>query len=56
MDVGKGREQGSGSFASEKALLGVARCSFRVTKLHASRLDWHFFRGNINNLIRVNRP
>ena len=66
-DVGEGREQGGGSFAPEKAPLSVAcrdagqgreqeaisfaRCSFGTTKPRASRLDWRFFRGNINNCV-----
>ena len=72
MDVGKQRENGYGSFAPEKAPLSVVRCLFGTTKLRASRLayrdvgkgreqgggsfDWHFFWGNSNNLISVNRP
>ena len=55
-DVGKGREHGCGIFAPEKAPLVVARCSFGITKLRASRLDWRFFRGNNSNLISVTRP
>ena len=55
-DVGKQREKGYGSFAPEKAPLGVARCLFGTTKLRASRLDWRFFWGNSNDSISVNRP
>ena len=47
MDVGKGREQDAVSFA---------RCSFGMTKLHSSRLDWRFFRRNRAYWISVNRP
>ena len=47
MDAGQGREQDALSFA---------RCSFGVTKPRASRLDWHFFRGNSNDSNSVNRP
>jgi hypothetical protein len=32
--------------APEKIPLGVARSLFGITKLRASRLDWHFFRHN----------
>ena len=42
--------------APEKAPLGVARCLFGATKLRASRLDWHFFRGNSNNCVVLTGP
>ncbi|MEJ1470651.1 MAG: hypothetical protein RPU59_06210, partial [Candidatus Sedimenticola sp. (ex Thyasira tokunagai)] len=42
--------------APEKAPLIVARCLFGATKLRASRLDWHFFRGNSHDSFSVNRP
>ncbi|MEW8544331.1 MAG: hypothetical protein AB2693_12425 [Candidatus Thiodiazotropha sp.] len=42
--------------ASEKAPLGVARCSFGITKLLSSRLDWRFFRRNRADRISVDRP
>jgi len=31
--------------APETAPLGIARCLFGMTKPRASRLDWHFFQG-----------
>jgi hypothetical protein len=32
--------------ATEKAALFVVRHSFRITKFHPSRLDWHLFSDN----------
>ena len=55
-NAGEGYKQECGSIAAEKTSLGVARCLFGTAKLYASRLDWHFFRGNSNNLIVDNRP
>ena len=42
--------------APENAPLGVARCSFGMTKPRASRLDWRILRCNSNYSISVNRP
>ena len=48
MDVGKGREHGGGSFAYMD--VGKGR------EHGGGSFDWRSFRGNINNLISVDRP
>ncbi len=41
---------------AKKPPLVVARRLFGMTKLHSSRLDWHFFSRNRGNQITINRP